>query len=570
MQSKTLNRKEKQIKRASFQCQNLAARVKIRLSGIRMNELVVLLLLMFSPAGTEALTNEPCVYIGCHCNQNQIKCTNNLTTNKFVMFPKRSLIDEAALVNMNVSFDLSENNVKFIPDDRFAGLKMRVANLSSNHINTLSPDAFRDVQTLQIVDLSNNFVFHLDASTFIPVESLLVTLILESNYLAQMDPERLSGTLSRLHRLEHLNLARNQLVYMPDLTLLKNLKIVYFESNQIVSLIEPDTSEPLLPQSLIELHLQSNKLRQINKNSFKRLVNLKYLNLAFNQIAEISELSFVHLRELTELNLRNNHLKHIPSRIFYSLVRLDRLDLSSQKARLELINDYAFDRASNEHAIGLVDLSNNHIFKIESQAFCSSSGNFHVSIKEIDLRENDLKQFDYCVMRQLVNSTRKPVVKTSLAFNELYTNDLVECDCHLELTARLVQLEGQCVTLDGQIHASIEYDCKDALLRSQLARACSNLVDYKCLPQHKSSRQLAATTTASLASTVEATTNGQFNSSLLINETMVLGLFLNLNDSIHALNRAGRVHSSLDWFHYSYWTICFVLYKIYSAQTLLA
>ena len=200
------------------------------------------------------------------------------------------------------------------------------------------------------------------------------------------------------------------------------------------------TYECLLPTSLVELHLQHNKLQTINKNSFHRLKNLKYLNLAFNHISEISEESFKYLINLRELNLRNNHLKHIPSKIFYTLVNLNYLDLSSQKARLEKINNYAFDRISNKNTISFIDLTNNYIKSIDNLAFCSLNKNHHVNIKRIDLQENNLKKINSCVMRQLANGypkgEGKVAVSTSKFYNNFTNHNLLICNCELMQASR--------------------------------------------------------------------------------------------------------------------------------------
>jgi len=213
-----------------------------------------------------------------------------------------------------------------------------------------------------------------------------------------------------------------------------NLKILYFPSNKIVNLVDVSTQECLLPMSILELHLQYNNIKIVDKNAFFQLTNLKYLNLAFNQISQISETSFIYLTSLEELNLRNNYLKHIPSRIFYTLNHLDLLDLSSQKTRLEEIDDYAFDRRVN-YTISSIDLSNNHINKIQPRAFCTTSYGFYAAIKEINLQENNLRHIDSCNMQQLSNGYKegfKVLIKTSRALRNL-TNQhhLLTCDCEL-------------------------------------------------------------------------------------------------------------------------------------------
>ena len=105
-----------------------------------------------------------------------------------------------------------------------------------------------------------------------------------------------------------------------------------------------DGNEQLLPSSLIDLGLESNRIKEINENSLANLKNLKYLNLESNQISFIHDNAFAHLTRLATVNLAKNYLKQIPSRLIFTLVNLERLDLSAQNQMIKEIEDFAFDR----------------------------------------------------------------------------------------------------------------------------------------------------------------------------------------------------------------------------------
>ena len=156
-----------------------------------------------------------CIFIGCGCDQEQIKCPANKSDSSFHMFPKRSLYK---LTRSNLSLDLSNNNLDKLPDDRFAHMSFFKINMSSNQIGHISFYAFRDIKGLKVLDLSNNFLVDLNRQHFVYFENSLKTLILEKNHLFQLDKFHISNSLETLKTLENLNLGNNDLEELPDLT----------------------------------------------------------------------------------------------------------------------------------------------------------------------------------------------------------------------------------------------------------------------------------------------------------------------------------------------------------------
>lgn len=250
-------------------------------------------------------------------------------------------------------------------------------------------------------------------------------------------------------------------------------------------------------------------LKHLVIERFSELHQLKYLNLEGNEISQISEHSFDSLRNLVRLNLNRNFLKHVPSKLFFKLVHLDHIELRAQQAKLNRIDDFAFDRQSNHKPIRLVDLSHNHISVISYKAFCSRlvpphhhlHGKPHhkkpyANIKEIDLRHNLLNQLHACSLRQLAKGYRetsnhsstydgkslhqqkqtqhttipttttnlpmnrpKPLVRTtsSTSLDKLF----VECNCNISRSRRLVDLDGYCLDRRGSTRAynMNNYEC---------------------------------------------------------------------------------------------------------------
>lgn len=155
-----------------------------------------------------------CMFIGCSCNYDQIKCPASDSDRRFTMFPKRSEYD---MTDRNVTLDLSENSIELIPDDRFSHLKFYKINMSSNYISRISTYSFRDIRDLSILDLSSNLLYDITAESMVYFKKTLRTLILENNMLFKMDQFHLSNAMEKLGNIANLNLARNGLIDMPTL-----------------------------------------------------------------------------------------------------------------------------------------------------------------------------------------------------------------------------------------------------------------------------------------------------------------------------------------------------------------
>jgi Leucine-rich repeat (LRR) protein len=389
------------------------------------------------------LLSSKCLFYGCLCNNNDIICPSTDSTSKFTMFPKRHLLVNFLSSRSRISLDLSFNFLESIPDDRFAFINFIKVNISNNHLYRLSPDAFRDIIRLDILDLSNNRIDYINIETFKPLVKSLNTFFIQFNQLVNMEASRLSNILNELKNLKILDLSHNRLMYLPRMNSMSFLTHLNLESNRLEFLTGSDSNEQLLPNSLINLNIQHNELKYLNENSFGLLTKLKYLNLAHNQISEIAENTFIHLISLIELDLSYNFLKHIPSRIFYTLVRLDRLDLSTQKIPIKSIDNYAFDRKSNEHLISLISLKNNKISIINERAFCSNDQlHPYISIKEIDLSSNSLTKLNVCTIRQLYLGHQAFYNESKVIIKTFQSNDstTIECDCQITKASKVLNL----------------------------------------------------------------------------------------------------------------------------------
>lgn len=108
-------------------------------------------------------------------------------------------------------------------------------------------------------------------------------------------------TRCELHKLEHLNLQRNEIDELPDYT--------FYGLDK-----------------LIELSLSNNKLKEIRRDTFNGLTSLKTLNLAFNYIVTIAD-DALAFPALEELKLQGNNLKVLSDNVFKHLQRLEKINV---------------------------------------------------------------------------------------------------------------------------------------------------------------------------------------------------------------------------------------------------
>ncbi|XP_071445943.1 toll-like receptor 6 [Hetaerina americana] len=270
------------------------------------------------------------------------------------------------------SLDVSRNRIGRLHPASLTGLIRLVAlDLSHNYLTMLgmepmSPNEaiFRDLYTLQILDLSYNRLESLPPGIFAPCSNLH-TLILSQNKLTRIDARALNGlfvlsllsldnnqiqrldpeSLTNCTALQDLNLNGNALKDVPiavrGLRLLRTLDL---GDNAIETLGEDgknnsDSYPPLsgLP-NLYGLRLIGNHIKTLTRKSFSSLPALLILNLARNKISVIEKGTFDSNAALQAIRLDANLLTDLTG-LFSGLPSLLWLNVSDNRIsdRLDLV-----------------------------------------------------------------------------------------------------------------------------------------------------------------------------------------------------------------------------------------
>jgi len=184
--------------------------------------------------------------------------------------------------------------------------------------------------------------------------------------------EKLKEYRSDLHQIDILDLQKNRLESIPDLTGFTHLQYVNVAENRLTKVDflttnlfsslqslylngnDLETIPRLLLPSLLELDLNTNRLTQMP--DFSGMLNLKYVNLSCNRLTKINlpllhnlenlslgqnriiKMGDLNLPSLKTLNLRKNFLSTVPN--FTSLPNLHCLSLDQN--RLTEVPDFRF------------------------------------------------------------------------------------------------------------------------------------------------------------------------------------------------------------------------------------
>lgn len=385
-------------------------------------------------------------------------------------------------MNQLVTLDLSRNTLtsSWLNSATFTGLiRLVLLDLSRNKIVKVDPALFKDLYTLQILNLQHNEIETIPADTFSPMSNLH-TLELAHNKLTYLDAYSLNGlyavsllsldsnALEGIHpdafrncsSMQDLNLSGNNLEAIPvalkDMRMLKTLDL---GENQIKSLVKPGFRGM---SSLYGLRMIGNEIVNVTRESLAELPVLQIFNLARNKIEHVEYAAFSDNPALQAIRLDANYLQDMSgifanapgllwlnmsdnmiSHFDYALLpeKLQWMDLhknaimdlgvAPQGFRLQTL-DVSFNRLTRIHpksvpdSIELLFVNDNMIHTVEPQTFHDKE-----NLTRVDLYANQIVKMDLSAFQLAQLTDNRPLPEFYIGGNPFI------CDCTIEWLQRI-------------------------------------------------------------------------------------------------------------------------------------
>lgn len=281
-----------------------------------------------------------------------------------------------------------------------------------NNISCIEAGSFFSNLGLQTLVLESNALSTLNASNFFSPNSSVQMLNLRRNKLTLVD-------IAKLGNIKFLNLELNLIkTFMFSSLNIESLENLYLGGNQIEELVFPQNCQDLT-NSIKELDIHNNKLKDVSFLTNCKFSSLQKLNLERNYISYLHQHAFAGLISLSTLILNANPILVISRLAFNGLDNLIHLHLNDL-SKLENVTDNDFANLSELHNLGLhrsPKLANLNYKMLKH----------FTKLQYLDLSENNLTHVDVRIFKFLKN----------LKHLNLSGNDWV-CDCSAMLLNRIL------------------------------------------------------------------------------------------------------------------------------------
>jgi Leucine-rich repeat (LRR) protein len=318
--------------------------------------------------------------------------------------------------------------------------------LKENKINMIQEKTFYDLINLEVLNLENNQLTEL-SSKYLEIQKVVYAFIFTKVFSLMND-----GKLE-ITKLKILNLNKNPIKNIDNVIfseLFKNLNEIYFyndfyknilncnqtsnitifyQYNQKINSISEYYFRNML--NLTFIHMSSNQIKSIDRNSLWKLKNLKSLILSNNLLNDIKDYYFERLFLLRSLDLSNNSIELIETNSFKDLLNLNILNLKFNKFKsifvqnsfLTYLNmDFSmYTEITNTTFIGLdflqtISLRNNKIESIQNNSFC-----YCYDLFILDLAYNSISYINENTFKGLINLKYLLINNNKLTFIEMYS-----------------------------------------------------------------------------------------------------------------------------------------------------
>ncbi|KAI6214181.1 hypothetical protein M3Y94_00237900 [Aphelenchoides besseyi] len=247
--------------------------------------------------------------------------------------------------------------------------------LQGNVIADLPLDVFKDLNSLEFLDLNDNNLSQIPQNVFSSIPQL------KSLELRKNKFERVPLAIDSFISLKHLNLRANAISIVDNNDLIRLVKIKHVDLTRNRISVWPTLSVPLNSTALTRLDLGNNLISHLAADHFASLQNLQSIRLAKNRISELSAEMFRDLNHLRSLDLSRNRLHLIRPLTFNSLSSLETLNLARNQLKVQAAAFHGLDnlRSLNLSAnrIDPTNLSDGALYGLSS-------------LRELDLSYNQL------------------------------------------------------------------------------------------------------------------------------------------------------------------------------------
>ncbi|KGL86222.1 Asporin, partial [Charadrius vociferus] len=233
----------------------------------------------------------PICPFGCQCYVRVVHCSDlGLTSIPRNIPPDTRMID------------LQNNKIKEVKENDLQGLTSLYAlALNNNKISKIHPKAFQPTKKLRRLYLSHNQLTEIPTN----LPKTLAELRIHANKVKKIHKDVFKGMKS-LHVLEMSANPLDNDGIEPGAFEGVNIYHIRIAEAKLTSIPKE------LPSSLLELHLDDNKITTIELEDFNRYKDLQRLGLGNNKIKDVENGSFANIPSIREIHLEKNKLKKVP------------------------------------------------------------------------------------------------------------------------------------------------------------------------------------------------------------------------------------------------------------------
>ncbi|XP_064636849.1 relaxin receptor 2-like isoform X2 [Lineus longissimus] len=247
----------------------------------------------------------------------------NISTNIARLFLQNNMIKELPVGAFSkfTKLDLlhlENNSLEIIHPGSFSGLgHLLKLFLNSNKLERLKPGIFRELNSLYWLFVMESKTKYVERGAFEGLDRVN-WIDFRNNEIADLTDGMFEGAENAVHWIDLENNTISRLHQAP-LKNLHNLTMINLLSNRI-SEVEEDTF--FINKNLLDIDLSDNLIQEIHPKTFSRNHRLEKLSLGCNPIKYIPITAFQQLGELTSLNLSGITIRNLHTDMFLNNTKL--------------------------------------------------------------------------------------------------------------------------------------------------------------------------------------------------------------------------------------------------------